>query len=338
MSKATEKCIAWIIDGKSHEGSSGTPDVSYAEYVPGALEEDEVLVKVEYSSVNYKDALALTGAGKVVLATGPIVPGVDLAGSVAESRSSSFKEGDAVVATGWQLGEKINGGYCEYCRLKDWMLSKRPQNLSAKTAMKVGTAGLTAALAINCLEANGCLKPEARLIITSAGGGLGSVAVCLLSGMNLNAHAVSRPRNREYIESLGAKEIFDREEFIKDIRPLNDERWDGAIDSAGGKLLEAILPQMKYGSMIASCGLTGGASFSATVMPFILRAVRISGIDSVQATRQMREKAWQLISDMSEKIENINAVEIDLPDIIDAAKQLIQAQVQGRITVKVARQ
>ena len=333
MSKATEKCRAWIIDATSQEGP---PNISFADYVPGELEDKQVLVKVEYSSVNYKDALAMTGAGKVIRSETPIVPGVDLAGTVAESRSQAFKEGDPVVATGWELGERLNGGYCEYCRLADWMLAKRPENLSARTAMKIGTAGLTAALSINTLKENGCLKPEGRLIITSAGGGLGSVAVCLLSGMKQEAYAISRPRNREYIKSLGAQEIFDREEFIKDIRPLGRERWDGAIDSAGGKLLEAILPQMKYGAMVASCGLTGGAAFNATVMPFILRAVRMIGIDSVRATRQRREEAWQLISDMSEQIENINAVEVDLPDIIEAARNLIQAQVQGRITVRIS--
>ena len=333
MSKATEKCRAWIIDGKRQEGP---PNIAYAEYVPGALEDGEVLVKVEYSSVNYKDALAVTGAGKVIRVDGPIVPGVDLAGVVAESRSDAFSEGDEVIATGWELGERINGGYCQYCRLKDRMLIRRPESLSARTAMKVGTAGLTAALAIGVLQDSGCLRPESRLMITSAGGGLGSVAVCLLSGMKHEAYAISRPQNREYIGSLGAKEIFDRDEFVKDIRALGPERWDGAIDSAGGKLLEAILPQMKYGATIASCGLTGGAAFSATVMPFILRAVRIAGIDSVRATTQMRERAWKLISDMSGRIENINAVEVDLPDIIDAARKLIQAQVQGRITVKVA--
>ena len=334
MSKATEKCPAWIIDA----AREGPPDIAYADYVPGELTDNQVLVKVEYSSVNYKDALAITGAGKVIRADAPVVPGVDLAGSVVESKSKVFKEGDEVIATGWELGERLNGGYCQYCRLTDWMLIKRPANLSAKTAMKVGTAGLTAALAIGVLQENGCLKKdqeETRLMITSAGGGLGSIAVCLLSGLGYHPYAISRPQNREYIESLGAKKIFDRDEFIKDVRPLGKDSWDGAIDSAGGKLLEAILPRMRYGGTVASCGLTGGAAFSATVMPFILRAVRMIGIDSVQANSSKREQAWQLISDMSDRIDNINAVEVNLPDIVDAARKLIQAQIQGRITVKV---
>ncbi len=330
-----DKCKAWIIDSHVDE-SKRRKRISLTGFEPGELEDGEGLVKVAYSSINYKDALAVTGSSKVLRTDDPIVPGIDQAGTVAASRSPSFSEGDEVIATGWELGERFNGGYAQFSRVKDWMLVKRPEGFSALDAMSIGTAGFTAALAVLTLQDAGCLEEDSKLLVTSAGGGLGSVAVTLLSALKHQVYAVSRERNREYIKSLGAQDIIDRAEFTAEIRALGPEKWDGAIDTAGGKLLEALLPQLKYGSTVASCGLTAGAGFQATVMPLIIRAVRIVGIDSVQAPGDVRARAWELISSVRDDLHRFNVEIIPFSGLVDACWRLINAEIQGRLVLKVA--
>ena len=270
-----------------------------------AVDEDrlppgEVTVAVECSTLNYKDGMILQGIGRLVR-NYPHVPGVDFAGTVERSDSPEFKPGDPVILTGWRVGETQWGGYAEKARVPASYLVRRPERIGARQAMAIGTAGFTAMLAVIALERHG-LKPDAGdVLVTGAAGGVGSVAVALLSCLGHRVVAsTGRPEQRDYLTGLGAADLIDRATLAaKPSRPLHAERWAGAIDAVGGTTLANILTQLKYRASVAACGLAGGSDLPATVIPFLLRGVNLLGIDSVMCPRDERIEAWQrLVRDL----------------------------------------
>ena len=324
------KFEAWVIDTRETDRKRmSLRTLSLADLPAG-----EVTVKVEYSSINYKDALAVVGAGRIIRID-ECIPGVDLAGSVVASDDSSFKIGTKVIATGWGLGEKRHGGYAGYARLPGRMLTPLPANLSAFEAMCFGTAGLTAMLAIRNLENCNSLKTDSQVLVTSAGGGVGSISVALLAQMGLTPSAVSRPKNIAYIKQLGAIDIINRSDFIAFRRSLAHARWDAGIDTAGGQVLATLLTEIKPGKTVVCCGLTAGAELTMTVMPFILRGINLHGIDSVHIAPDLRIQTWQRIADLRAALKPINIETVALADVPEAATRLINAQIRGRLVVKI---
>lgn len=256
------------------------------------LPQGDVLLAVEYSSLNYKDGLAITGKGKIVRAW-PMVPGIDLAGRVLESASADYAPGDPVVLTGWGVGEKYWGGYSQRQRVQSQWLVPLPQGLDTRSAMVIGTAGFTAMLCVMALEESGVAPGDGSVLVTGASGGVGSVAVALLSKLGYRVAAVSgKPEAADYLRNLGAQEILSREEMSVPPRPLEGQRWDGAIDTVGGVMLARVLAETRYNGCVAACGLAGGADLPTTVMPFILRNVTLRGVDSVQCPGPRRRTAW----------------------------------------------
>src|SRR5437899_3024644 len=264
----------------------------------------EVTVAVEYSTLNYKDGMILEGQGRLVR-TYPHVPGVDFAGTVVGSDSPEFRPGDPVVLTGWRVGEVQWGGYAERARVKAEHLVRRPAGLSARQAMAIGTAGFTAMLAVIALEKHG-LRPDGgpagnEVLVTGAAGGVGSIAVSLLAALGYRVVASTGRRElRDYLTGLGAAELIDRAALAeKPTRPLDRERWAGAVDAVGGMTLASVLTQLKYRPSVAACGLAGGSDLPATVIPFLLRGVNLLGIDSVMCPRDERIEAWgRLVRDL----------------------------------------
>jgi acrylyl-CoA reductase (NADPH) len=299
------------------------------------LPQEDVLVRVHHSTLNYKDGLVLNGLGRLVK-TYPHVPGVDLAGTVLESRHEDYKAGDQVILTGWRVGELYWGGYAEKARVKGEWLVLLPPGLNTRRAMAVGTAGFTAMLAVMALDEHG-IKPDAGdILVTGAAGGLGSVAVALLSRLGYRVIAsTGRKETQAYLKSLGAAEIIDRATIEKPSgKPLDSERFAGAIDSVGGSTLAAILPQMKYRGAVAACGLAGGAKLETTVLPFILRGVALLGIDSVLCPLFRRKVAWaRLTKDLD--LAKLDAMIVDskLEDLPRLGKDILEGKVRGRIVV-----
>jgi acrylyl-CoA reductase (NADPH) len=304
---------------------------------PSDLPEGELLVQVRYSSLNYKDGLAVTGKGKVIRKF-PMVPGIDLAGTVLESRVPAFAEGDEVLVTGWGLGEASFGGYAGLARVKaDWVLPV-PAGLGARRAMAVGTAGLTAALCVDALWDAG-VRPDGReVVVTGAAGGVGSVAVALLARAGFQvAASTGRPAERPFLEQLGASRIVPREELTKpSTRFLESETWAGGVDAVGGAALGTVLRQTAYGGAVAACGLAGGTDLPVTVLPFILRGVRLLGVDSVQAPRDRRERAWARVArDLSPELLDSLTTEIPLAEVPAWSERILAGQVRGRAVVTV---
>jgi acrylyl-CoA reductase (NADPH) len=299
----------------------------------------EVLIQVFCSGLNYKDALAVTGRGKIVRSY-PIVPGIDLAGIVVESRDSRFKRGDPVIATGWGLGERYWGGLAEYASVKaDWLLPV-PAGLSLLTSMAFGTAGLTAMLSVLALEQSGMTPKSGReVLVTGASGGLGSYAIAYLHQRGYKVAALSqRKSNRDYLSNLGADSVIDPSEFLATSRrPLESERWAGAIDSVGGNVLSALLSGMAYRSGVACCGLARASEFSATVFPFILRGVRLIGIDSVYCPLEERQRAWEEIGKTRplKGLEEITAF-YSLEEVPELAQALLDGKLRGRSLITIA--
>src|SRR5271170_6513621 len=267
-----------------------------------AVDEDrlppgEVTVAVEYSTLNYKDAMVLQGIGRLVR-NYPHIPGVDFAGTVESSDSPEFKPGDPVILTGWRVGETQWGGYGEKARVKASWLVRRPEGLSAAQAMAVGTAGFTAMLAVMALERHGLRPGEGDVLVTGAAGGVGSVAITLLSALGHRVVAATgRPDQRDYLTDLGAADLIERAALAAiPSRPLDRERWAGAIDAVGGNTLATILTQLEYRASVAACGLAGGSDLPATVIPFLLRGVNLLGIDSVMCPKWPRFDAWQRLA------------------------------------------
>ncbi|GGO77554.1 alcohol dehydrogenase [Marinobacterium nitratireducens] len=322
-----------ILIDKTEAGYSA----SFAELDDDRLPEGDVTVRVEYSTLNYKDGLAITGEMPVVRQF-PMVPGIDLAGVVESSENPDFKPGDRVVLNGWGVGEVHWGGLAEKARLKgDWLIPL-PEGLSSRQAMAVGTAGYTAMLCILALERHGVTPDDGDILVTGANGGVGSFAVSLLSKLGYRVVAsTGRPQEADYLGSLGASDIIDRNELSEPGKPLQKERWAGAVDSVGSHTLANVCAGTRYGGTVAACGLAQGMDFPATVAPFILRGVTLAGIDSVMCPRPRRLEAWQRLVPLLD-LEALDAIatEIGLEDAIDTAGQLLEGKVRGRVVVKVA--
>jgi acrylyl-CoA reductase (NADPH) len=298
----------------------------------------EVTVAVECSTLNYKDGLILQGLGRLVRAY-PHIPGVDFAGTVERSESPEFAPGDPVILTGWRVGEAQWGGYAEKARVKASFLVRRPDGLTAHQAMAVGTAGLTAMLAVSALERHGLRSGAGDVLVTGAAGGVGGVAVSLLSRLGHRVVAsTGRPELRGYLTELGAAELIDRATLAaKPSRPLDSERWAGAVDAVGGTTLATILTQLKYRASVAACGLAGGSELPATVIPFLLRGVSLLGIDSVMCPREERIEAWQrLVRDLPlDRLERMTRT-LPLSALPELAPQILKGEVRGRTVIDVA--
>jgi acrylyl-CoA reductase (NADPH) len=298
----------------------------------------DVTVRVEYSTLNYKDALAITGKGPVVRQF-PMVPGIDFAGTVEHSSNPSYKSGDKVLLNGWGVGESHWGGLSQLARIKaDWLIPL-PAALTARQAMAVGTAGYTAMLSVMALERHGIRPGDGEILVTGAAGGVGSIAVALLSQLGFRVAAMTgRPAESEFLKQLGAAEILDRAAFAGAGKPLAKERWAGAIDVVGSHTLANVCASLRYGGLVAACGLAGGMDFPATVAPFILRGITLAGIDSVMRPRPDRVEAWRRLSkDLDVKKLELLAEEISLSEALDRAGPLIEGRVRGRIIVDVTR-
>jgi acrylyl-CoA reductase (NADPH) len=302
----------------------------------GDLMEGDVTVAVEWSTLNYKDGLALTGKSPVVRRF-PMIPGIDFAGVVEVSTHPDWKPGDRVILNGWGCGETHLGGYAEKARVKgDWLV-RLPPGMSAREPMAIGTAGYTAMLAVLALERHGVAPAAGPVLVTGASGGVGSVAVAILAkrGFQVTA-ATGRPQEANYLKALGATEVIERAQLAGTPKPLAKERWAGAIDSVGSTTLANALSMTRYGGAVASCGLAGGMDLPASVAPFILRGVALLGIDSVMCPKRDREVAWQrLASDLDRgKLAEMTS-EIALDDVITRAPDILAGQVRGRIVVSV---
>jgi acrylyl-CoA reductase (NADPH) len=299
----------------------------------------EVTVAVEYSTLNYKDGMILQGQGRLVRQY-PHVPGIDFAGTVLDSQSPEYKPGDPVILTGWRVGELQWGGYAERARVRAEHLVRRPEGLSTRQAMAIGTAGLTAMLALIALERHGLVPGAGEVLVTGAAGGVGGIAVSLLSALGHRAVAsTGRPELKDYLTRLGAAELIDRAELASPpARPLDRERWAGAIDAVGGATLATVLTQLKYRGSVAACGLAGGSDLPATVVPFLLRGVNLLGIDSVMCPREERIEAWnRLASDLPlANLERMTET-VSLADVPALAPRILNGEVRGRIVIDLSR-
>jgi acrylyl-CoA reductase (NADPH) len=305
-----------------------------------ALPAGEVLVDVAYSTLNYKDGMILQGLGRLVR-NYPHVPGVDFAGTVAESSSPEFAKGEAVLLTGWGVGEQRWGGYAQKARVKAGELVKLPAGLSLKQAMAIGTAGFTAMLAVVALEAHGLVpgpgqKGEDEVLVTGASGGVGSVALAILAklGHNVTAATGRAAANGAYLKGLGAGNIIDRAEIAAPKRVLDSERWAGCVDAVGGATLACVLTQLKYRGSVAACGLAGGNELPTTVIPFLLRGVNLLGIDSVRCSLERRQEAWRrLAQDLPlAKLDAMTEV-VPLAALPGLAEKILKGETRGRVVV-----
>ena len=278
------------------EKSDGGQKASLTDFDEANLMEGDVTVRVEWSTVNYKDGLAVTGKAPVVRRF-PMIAGIDFAGTVESSSHPQWKPGDRVILNGWGLGETHLGGYAEKARVKgDWLV-RLPERNSARDAMAIGTAGYTAMLAVMALERHGVTPQQGPVIVTGAAGGLGSVAVALLAKLGFAVIAsTGRPTEADYLKSLGAGEIIERKELVGAVRPLGKERWAGGIDTVGSSTLANVLSMTRYGGAVAACGLAGGMDLPTTVAPFVLRGVSLIGINSVMCPLERRREAWERLA------------------------------------------
>jgi acrylyl-CoA reductase (NADPH) len=300
------------------------------------LMDGDVTVAVEWSTLNYKDGLAITGRAPVVRRF-PMIAGIDFAGTVEQSSHPHWKAGDKVVCTGWGMGETHLGAYAEKARVKgDWLV-RLPVGLSARDAMAIGTAGFTAMLAVLALEKHGLSRNSGPVVVTGAAGGVGSVAIALLAKLGYHVIAsTGRMAEAGYLKSLGAAEVIDRNELSGPAKPLGKERWAGGIDCVGSTTLANLLSMTSYGGAIAACGLAGGMDLPSSVAPFILRGVCLLGIDSVMCPLPARRNAWERLAQEldSKKLSEITH-EIALGQVIDMAPQILAGGVRGRVVVKI---
>jgi acrylyl-CoA reductase (NADPH) len=298
------------------------------------LPEGDVTVRVHYSTLNYKDALAITGKGPVVRKF-PMVPGIDLAGTVEHSDNPAYKAGDQVLLNGWGVGENHWGGLAQKARLKgDWLIPL-PAGFTAAQAMAIGTAGYTAMLCVMALERHGVTPESGEILVTGANGGVGSFAIALLSGLGYQVVAsTGRPEESDYLKALGASDIIDRASLSEPGKPMVKERWAGVIDSVGSHTLANACAATRYGGVVAACGLAQGMDFPASVAPFILRGITLAGIDSVMRPRQDRIDAWnRLDRDLDRTLLERITQTVALKDIIPMAQKLLAGQVRGRLVV-----
>jgi len=321
-----------IVIEKADKGQT----VGLTEFDDNNLMDGDVTVAVHWSTVNYKDGLAITGRAPVVRRF-PMIPGIDFAGEVEASSSPEWHAGDRVILNGWGVGETHLGAYGERARVKGQWLVRLPERMTLRDAMAVGTAGYTAMLAVMALERLG-LKPDSgAVLVTGAAGGVGSVAVTLLAKLGYQVIAsTGRPQEAAYLKQLGAAEVIDRGELAGAPKSLAKERWAGCVDSVGSTTLANALSMTKYGGAVAACGLAGGMDLPSSVAPFILRGVSLLGIDSVQCPQKLRQEAWRrLDSDLDRgKLEAMTS-QIGLPDVIETAGTILEGKVRGRIVVKI---
>ena len=312
--------------------------VDVVELTEEDLMEGDVTVRVEATTVNYKDGLAITGKSPVVRHW-PMVPGIDLAGTVVHSESAAFSKGDKVLLNGFGVGETHWGAYAGLARLSANWLIPLPRQLSPLQAMGVGTAGYTAMLCVMALEKHGIEPGSGPIIVTGANGGVGSVAITILAKLGYHVIAsTGRPQEAGFLTSLGAAEVIDRKELSEPGRPLGKERWIGGVDAVGSHTLANVLAQTSYGGAVAACGLAQGFDLPSTVMPFILRNVALLGVDSVMQPKEKRIEAWDRITsdlDMG-KLEDITSV-IGFDDIIPTAQDIVEGKIRGRVAVDMER-
>jgi acrylyl-CoA reductase (NADPH) len=318
-----------------NKGESGQT-VAVAQIDEAQLPEGDVTIAVQYSTLNYKDGLAITGKSPVVRKF-PMVPGIDLAGTVLESSNAEWKAGDSVVLNGWGVGETHWGGLAQKAKLKGEWLVPLAKGLTARQAMIVGTAGYTASLCVDALVKYGVKADQGEILVTGATGGVGSFAVKLLAKAGYKVVAATgKASEADYLTKLGATGVIDRAELAAAGKPLQKERWAGVVDSVGSHTLVNACAQTRYGGAVAACGLAQGPDFPATVMPFILRGVSLLGIDSVMAPKARRLEAWSRIArDADAAALDTIATEVGLADAIGAASQLMEGKVRGRIVVDV---
>jgi acrylyl-CoA reductase (NADPH) len=331
MTERFRAIVAEEVDGKSR--------ATLRELSRADLPDEDVVVRVSHSTLNYKDALAVTGKGKICRYF-PMVCGIDLAGTVIESRDAAFAVGEAVLVNGFGMSERHWGGYSQLQRVNRGWPIRIPKRFSAEEAMGIGTAGYTAMLCVQALEDHGVRPDSGPVVVTGASGGVGSVAVMLLARLGFEVIAATGrgSANREFLTRLGARDLIDRDELARPGKPLEAERWAGAVDSVGGDMLATILAQTRYGGAVAACGLAGSASLNTTVMPFILRGVTLVGVDSVMAGRDRREHAWRRLAELVDLdlLHTIYSVE-PMSAVPELAQRLLAGQVRGRIVIDVSR-
>ncbi len=295
------------------------------------LGEGDVTIDIGWSGINYKDGLALAGSPGV-MRTSPLIPGIDLVGTVAASNSSRWEVGDAVVLNGWGIGETRNGGLADRAVVDGEWLVALPDRISAKRAAAIGTAGFTAALSVLALG-----NTDGEILVTGASGGVGSIAIALLAALGRTVIAsTGSPEHRDYLLGLGASDTIDRSELEAPGRPLQKQRWNGVVDSVGGHTLANAIAQTNYGGIVTACGLVGGSDLPTTVMPFILRGVTLAGINSVECPRPRREAAWNLLArDLDFDLLDSLTTSIGLGDAIDAGAAILRGELRGRTVVNV---
>jgi len=303
------------------------------------LMEGDVVVEVEWTTINYKDGLAITGKGPVVRRW-PMVPGIDCAGTVVSSENERFKTGDKVILNGFGVGEVHTGAYATYARLKgDWLIPM-PEGMNGRSAMAIGTAGYTAMLSVMALERHGITPGRGPVVVTGANGGVGTVAIAVLGKLGYEVIAsTGRTEEADFLKSLGASEVIHRDELSGPAKPLAKERWAGAVDAVGSHTLANVLSMTSYGGAVTACGLAQGMDLPTSVAPFILRGVSLLGIDSVMAPLALRQEAWsRLVSVLDlDKLEALSS-EIGFDGIIDAAHQIIDGKIRGRVVVDMKKQ
>ena len=303
------------------------------------LTHGNVLVKVDYSSLNFKDGMILKNGGNLVKDY-PHIPGIDFAGTVEESESGKFKKGDKVILTGWRVGEVFFGGYSQYAKVQDDFLVKMPNDLDSKKAMILGTAGLTALMCVLAIQARETIllgEPIKDVLVTGATGGVGSVAVLALSKLGYNVSAVTGKKDKsDFLKSLGANNIVDRSELDQDARPIDKGLYDGVVDTTGGKILAKALSHTRPNGIVAACGLASSYKLETTVMPFIIRGVKLWGIDSVTAPAKRREFLWSQATtyiDFNKLSESVQ--EWGLEDLVQNSSEILKGQISGRVIVNV---
>ena len=326
-----QKFKAWV----ASKGDKGL-DIAWKELGEGDLMDGDVLVKVSHSTINYKDGLALTGKAPVIRRW-PMIPGIDLAGTVVSSSHAGFKAGDAVILNGWGCGETHLGAYAQLARVKgEWLVSK-PEQFSPAEAMAIGTAGYTSMLCVLALERSGVTPDKGPIVVTGAAGGVGSVAIALLAKLGYQVIAsTGRTDEADYLRSLGAGEIIDRAELSAPAKPLAKERWAGGIDAVGSHTLANVISMTKYGGAVAACGLAQGMDLTTSVAPFILRGVTLAGIDSVMAPKAVRIEAWnRLARDLDKTKLAAMTVTRPIADVVSLAPELLVGKVRGRVVLEI---
>ncbi|WP_216829649.1 NADPH:quinone oxidoreductase family protein [Alkalihalobacterium elongatum] len=323
---------ALVVNKKEEEFSLDFKDVSINDLPKG-----NVLIKVHYSSVNYKDGLASIPKGKIVQSY-PFIPGIDLAGTVVSSEDPRFIEGTEVIATSYEIGVSHFGGYAEFARIPGEWVVPLPEGLTLEEAMIYGTAGFTAALSVHRLEENGLTPDKGKVLVTGATGGVGSIAVAILNQRGYEVVAsTGKKEEYDYLHTLGAKEVISRQDVVPEkIRPLDKQIWAGAVDPVGGNTLSAILSRMQYGGSVAVSGLTGGMEVPTTVFPFILRGVNLLGIDSVYCPLELRKVLWERMAN-EYKPENLKmiAVESNFEELPKHLTSILKGHIRGRVVVKI---